>query len=356
MACIRRLPGVGRAFALAGILSAGAIAAAGLAAAQDFSALAAPETPLVLKSQGSFYVGGELIRSEALGTPDRSGNTMVHQMYVRFMVPQEASRIATVLVHGGGLSGKNYETQPDGRMGWDEYFVRKGSPTYIVDQAGRGRSSHDVTLFNRVRAGEVPPGELPAMFRTSNEFAWTAFRFGAAVGEPFPDTKFPVAALDEFAKQQVTTMNVMLPQPDPNFKALADLAGKLEGAILIGHSQSGRFPLEAALIDASGTKGLVLIEPAGGCNATRYTDEQVKAISAVPVLAVFGDHLTGTQWQNSYDDCMVLIDRLKAAGGAAQMLYPPDLGITGNSHMLMNDTNSDEIADLILKWVDETVR
>src|SRR5690606_15149090 len=122
----------------------------------------------------------------------------------------------------------------------------------------------DVTPFNRIRAGEVPPGELPALFRTSNEFAWTAFRFGPKPGEPFPDTKFPVAALDEFAKQQVTTMNAMLPKPDPNFKALAELAGKLEGAVLIAHSQSGRFPLEAALVDAAGTKGLVLIEPAGG--------------------------------------------------------------------------------------------
>jgi len=37
------------------------------------------------------------------------------------------------------------------------------------------------------------------------------------------------------------------------------------------------------------------------------------------------------------------------------MLYPPDLGIFGNSHMIMNDKNSDQIADLILKWIDENV-
>jgi hypothetical protein len=33
------------------------------------------------------------------------------------------------------------------------------------------------------------------------------------------------------------------------------------------------------------------------------------------------------------------------------MLHPPDLGIRGNSHMLMQDRNSLQIADLILQWI-----
>ena len=36
-------------------------------------------------------------------------------------------------------------------------------------------------------------------------------------------------------------------------------------------------------------------------------------------------------------------------------LWPPDLGIHGNSHMIMNDKNSDQIADLIMNWIDANV-
>jgi hypothetical protein len=50
-----------------------------------------------------------------------------------------------------------------------------------------------------------------------------------------------------------------------------------------------------------------------------------------------------------------LIGRLKAAGGDAQMLNPPDRGIRGNSHMIMQDKNNLQIADLILQWIDEHV-
>lgn len=37
------------------------------------------------------------------------------------------------------------------------------------------------------------------------------------------------------------------------------------------------------------------------------------------------------------------------------LLYPPGLGITGNSHVLMTDRNNLQIAELIPAWIDETV-
>ena len=57
----------------------------------------------------------------------------------------------------------------------------------------------------------------------------------------------------------------------------------------------------------------------------------------------------------SFESCQALIGRLKAAGGQAQMLNPPDRGIRGNSHMIMQDKNNQQIADLILQWIDERV-
>jgi len=44
-------------------------------------------------------------------------------------------------------------------------------------------------------------------------------------------------------------------------------------------------------------------------------------------------------------------DALAAAGTRAEKFDLPAMGIKGNSHMLMMDTNSDEIAGLVNNWL-----
>jgi pimeloyl-ACP methyl ester carboxylesterase len=331
--------------------------------AQALRDVRTPDTPLVLKAQGSFFVGGEKTNETEveLGNLGPAGHIAVNQMYVRFMVPQNgAGNVPVVMVHGATLTGKSWETTPDGRMGWDEYFVRKGHPVYVPDQVGRGRSGFNQAVFNNVRAGKAPAADQPALFRFSDEVVWPNFRFGATPGVPFADSQFPVSAVDELAKQGVPDVSRLLPTPNPTFKALSDLATQLKGAVVMGHSQSGPFPLEAALLNPTATKGLVLVEP-GRCPDT-YTDQQIATLAQLPVLVVFGDHRdtptgisTRPSWQLSFESCQALIGRLKAAGGDAQMLNPPDRGIRGNSHMIMQDKNHLQIADLILQWIDTHV-
>lgn len=45
-----------------------------------------------------------------------------------------------------------------------------------------------------------------------------------------------------------------------------------------------------------------------------------------------------------------------AGGNASIVLLAADLGIKGNSHMMMMDKNNLEIADLFLKWIDQQVK
>lgn len=45
----------------------------------------------------------------------------------------------------------------------------------------------------------------------------------------------------------------------------------------------------------------------------------------------------------------------RRSSGDAQMMYLPKLGIKGNSHMLMQDRNSLDLADLLLAWIDNHV-
>ncbi len=353
-----------RAALFAGVTLAGVLATSIGSSAQAITDLRTPDTPLVLKAQGSFFVGGEkAVQTEVeLGSLGPGGHITVNQMYVRYMVPQGGDgNVPVVMIHGATLTGKSWETTPDGRMGWDEYFVRKGHPVYVPDQVGRGRSGFNQAVLNNVRAGSAPGANLPPWLRFSDEVVWPNFRFGSKPGAPYPDSQFPVAAVDELSKQGVPDMSFGLPRPNPTLKALSDLAGGLRGAVLMGHSQSGPFPLESALLNPSVAKGLVLVEP-GRC-PDRYTDEQIKALATVPILVVFGDHRdtptgisTRPSWQLSFESCQALLGRVKAAGGDAQMLNPPDRGIRGNSHMIMQDGNNLQIADLILQWISAHVR
>ena len=332
--------------------------------AQALKDVRTPEAPLVLKAQGSFFVGGDVVEQtqRELGDLGPGGHITVNQMYVHYMVPQGGEgNVPVVMVHGATLTGKSWETTPDGRMGWDEYFVRRGHPVYVPDQVGRGRSGFNQAVFNNVRAEGAPANTLPRWLRFSDEGVWANFRIGAKPGEPYPDTQFPVAALSQLSKQGVPDVSFGgVPTPNPTLKALSDLASQVNGAVLMGHSQSGSFPLATALLNPAVARGLVLVEP-GACPGN-YTDEQIGTLAKLPVLVVFGDHRdtpTGIPslptWQGRYEGCQALIGRLKGAGGEAQMISPTEIGTRGNSHMLMQDKNHLQVADLILKWIDERV-
>lgn len=359
----QRSPMLYRLVTVGAVSFAAILGAAGNSSAQALKDVQTAQAPLVLKSQGSFFVGGRKVAQTEgeLGNLGPGGHITIHQMYVRYMVPQGgADNPSVVMIHGATLTGKTWETTPDGRMGWDEYFVRKGHAVYVPDQVGRGRSGFDQAIYNNVRAGAVVPANQPPWLRFSDESVWPNFRFGEKPGVAFPDSQFPVAAVDELAKQAVPDMNRGLPTPTPTIKALSDLATQLKGAVLMSHSQSGSFPLEAALLDPTVTKGLVLIEP-GSCPAS-YTDDQIKTLATVPLLVVFGDHRenpTGLSalpsWQARFEGCQALISRLKAAGGQALMWDPTERGIRGNSHMIMQDKNSLQIADQILSWIEQRV-
>jgi hypothetical protein len=99
--------------------------------------------PLTIARQGSFFVGGRDVKSDTLSTLPAyasSGTITFDQMYVRYQVPVGTLGIPITLIHGCCLTGKTWETTPDGRMGWDEYFVRHAHPIYVIDidQVWRG--------------------------------------------------------------------------------------------------------------------------------------------------------------------------------------------------------------------------
>ena len=67
---------------------------------------------------------------------------------------------------------------------------------------------------------------------------------------------------------------------------------------------------------------------------------------------MFGDHLGDIKgdfnfWPGAFDSCNTFVKQVNDAGGDAQMMSLPKMGIKGNSHMLMQDKNNLQLADLI---------
>jgi len=318
--------------------------------------------PLTIKEQGSFFVGGETktVASPTVGPiPAQTGSITVNQMYVQYQVPMKGGEHApVVMVHGCCLSSKTWETTPDGRMGWSEYFVRKDRSVYLADQVSRARSGFDPTFLADLRAGRLAPSAMPNVLAASHQVAWTVFRLGPEYGKTFADGQFPIEAVDELYKQMIPDLNATLPQDaNPTWTQMAALGVRLGGAVLMGHSESGFFPERAALIDARGVKGIVSIEMP--C-ATDLAQSEIETLAKIPTLVMFGDHLgdvTGgpVSWAQSFETCQTFVGQLKAAGGDVELMHLPAMGIKGNSHMLMQDKNSDELADLVIAWIDEHV-
>ncbi len=320
---------------------------------------------LLIKEQGSFFIGGRTIFTDALtgatsgflGSGVNSGSITVDQMYVQYQIPEGAeTHVPVVMLHGCCLSSKSYETTPDGRMGWNEYFLRKHRSVYLPDQVSRARSGFDATIFNEIKLGKRPASDMPETRSATHEIAWLGFRFGPSPGKAFANEQFPVEAFEEFGKQVIPDLNGTLPPVNPTWTNLSGLAIKLKGAVLMGHSESGFFPEQAALINPADIKAVITIET--GCPA--LDAKQISALAKIPVLIVFGDHLDDVplspiKWPERFSTCQQFVQQVNAAGGDATMMHLPKYGQFGNSHMLMQDKNNNQVADLILKWIDEHV-
>ncbi len=313
------------------------------------------EGPLTIAKQGSFFVGGRSVQSEALSTLPAyapSGTIAVEQMYVHYQLPVVPVGPAITLIHGCCLTGKTWETTPDGRMGWDEYFLRRGRGVYVIDQVARGRSAANPSAINSVKMGKTAADTLPPVFSAAQEAAWAIFRFGPEYPKVFPGMQFPLEAMPEFWKQMVLDWNATMPTPNPTVPALSELAVKLDGTILMSHSQSGIYPFQVAALNTRGISAIVSIEP-GACPAAT---EDLKPYLKMPILVLWGDYVDlAPRWSPRLKMCRAFVEAVNKAGGRAENVVMPEIGMKGGSHMLMQDRNSHEVADWLLAWIDRNV-
>ncbi len=314
------------------------------------------QAPIALKDMGSFHVGGREITISgqpvkevtftAGGVPakvDPNGVYQVEQMYVQYFIPQnERGALPLLMWHGGGLTGVTYETTPDGREGWLNYFVKKGWAVYNSDAVERGRAGWTNTF----------KGD-PVFLTKENPFE--RFRIGAGAGsynkEPakmklMPGSQFPAEGYDNFTKQGVPRWTTT---DDAIIAAYTELVDKVCPCVVLVHSQAGQFGQKVAQARPDKVRALVLVEPAGLGDA-----KLVDRLKNTPILAVYGDYIEqDSRWPTIRANQLKQLEAVRAAGGRYDVVNLPQVGIKGNSHMMMMDKNNAQIAELIQGWLEK---
>ena len=312
------------------------------------------DTSISLRAIDSFFVSGGtrtlsglpvdmrvLAQSAAPRPVDPNGDHTTGQMYVQaFRLAQPRHALPIVLWHGGGMTGVNWETTPDGRPGWLWRFLHAGYDVYVSDAVERGRSSW--STYPEIY-------ESKPIFRTRDE-AWQMFRIGLAEGyatDPaqrcaFDGQQFPVDHFDEFAKQWVPRWAGHETITSDAYDALLHRVGP---CIVVAHSQGGGFSMLAAQRQPQLVRAVVALEPSGA-PSFRSTER------IPPHLVMWGDYIADHPvWPRYRQTVDQYCAALQEAGGAVEVVDLPQQGIRGNSHFLMMDSNSDALAEQVLAWL-----
>ena len=311
-----------------------------------------------IRDIGSMHIGGRevvlggLAEREVLYSPgsppvmvDPNGAFEVEQMYVQYVrLAAPKARHPLLLMHGGGLCGVTYETKPDGQPGWQSWFLHAGHDVYVADAVERGRASW-------ARFPEIFQGE--PHFRTKAE-AWELFRIGAdgswngsaSASSANLGTLFPVAAFDQFMKQATPRWTTTDHATQAAYNTLVDDHGPF---VIITHSQGANFAFRMAAAHPDKVAAIVAVEPSGFPGASQ---ESLSALRHIPHLFVWGDHMDSSAlWRRIRQGLNQYGNTLRSQGVAVDELDLPAIGVGGNSHMLMMDTNSNLVANLIQKWL-----
>lgn len=324
------------------------------------------QEPLTILEQGSFAVGGTL--SATPGTYNNNAPTAAGQTlhgdhaYVFYQVPQNPKALPIVMLHGAYQSARSWETTPDGREGFQNIFLRRGFPVYLVDQPRRGRAG------NSTFATTIEPTPYDQLF-------FDQFRIGKWP-DYFANVQFSrePAALDQFLRS--VTPNTGPYDAAVISDAMSALFDKTGPGILFTHSQAGG-PGWLTAIKNPNVKGIVALEPGSGfifpegevpadmpSAAGTLKGEAVPAadfekLTKLPIVIYYGDNFpvepTTERGQDNWRVRLAMarrwVDTVNKHGGDATLVHLPDMGIKGGTHFLMSDLNNVEIADQVSKFL-----
>ena len=303
-----------------------------------------------------------------------------------------------MMVHGGGQTGTNFLGTPDGRPGWNEWFLRQGYAVYIVDQPARGRSAY----YPAVQGSTAPSlahGTEQRFTAPEKYNLWpqaklhTQWPGSGNQGDPI---------FDQFFASQETSITDNILMDESNRDDLVALLERIGPAIMLTHSRSGPFGWLVADARPDLVRAILAIEPNGPpffdvvpsaatptfvrawgiAYAKLHFDPPVEQpASLAPGLDTADDGpdmercwlptgakrtLPGLQrmpililsseasYHARYDQCTVRF--LMRNGVQPDFVRLSDIGIHGNGHMMMIEKNNEQVAKVLTDWLDQRVR
>lgn len=192
---------------------------------------------LTIEKQGSFFAGGAVKDAEEKFDPLKpdAKNQTLHgdHAYVFYQIPASGKNTPLVFLHGAGQSSRTWESTPDGRDGFQNIFLKRGFPVYLVDQPRRGKAGRSTAR-----------ADVPAS--ADDQFWFQKFWLGMwpdfYKGGQFPKDE---ASLDQFLRQ--ITPNTGPYDPEIITDAIAQVFEKSGPGVLVSHSQGGGLGWLAAI-------------------------------------------------------------------------------------------------------------
>jgi pimeloyl-ACP methyl ester carboxylesterase len=329
---------------------------------------------LIIQDQGSFAVGGTVVTHPGKFDPvkqgsynpagnDQTGQTLHgDHAYVFYQVPENARKLPLVFTHGHLQSQKTWGTTPDGREGFQNIFLRRRFPVYLVDQPRRGLAAKG-TKGTTIDAA----ADEQLWFGTFRLGIWPNF---------FDNVSFSKdpEALNQFFRQAVPNTGPY--DAEVNINAYSALFDKIGDAILVTHSQGGGPGWKTAIRNKN-VRAIVSFEP--GADFVFPEGEKVEPtvlagrtiqpvtvpmsefmkLTKIPIVIYYGDNIPDApskypgqeQWRVFLAAGRRWADFVNRHGGDVKVVHLPEIGIKGNTHFLFSDLNNVEVADQVSKFL-----
>lgn len=294
------------------------------------------------------------------------GSVPSPHVYYEVLRPlREGSSRTIVMVHGGLHTGAGYLHTVDGRPGWAQFFASRGYKVIVPDWPGTGRSGYIPP--DRLDGATVSAGlgqilaalDEPAVLLVhsiSGAFGWKLLEMHGdkvshvvAVAPSGPGNILPEGKIlkeeNGIIEVNMLQFNLKISSKDPFLPDEAWSKRKLVG-------EGFRFPKES--VD-SYLRTLTALSPRILYERLNVEGSQLKIadyshFAGKPILVLIGTH----DVDHSAKIDMPTVEWLNKNGAKAEFLPLSQVRIEGNGHMMMLESNSDEVAKVIEDWIKRT--
>jgi pimeloyl-ACP methyl ester carboxylesterase len=300
-------------------------------------------------------------------TPVRFGAGLVGDpaVYYEVVAPLDArTKPPVVMVHGGTQTGCCFLRTADGRPGWAFAFARRGYRAILPDWPGCGRSG--AIPYDKLDGAAVCRG-LGALLESLGEpvvllthsmsgvFGWRLVEtHGARIARVIAIAPGPPGNIQVEPKVLSETDDAVEVETPAKLRfRLSKIGAYCADPVFIERKvvgDGGRFPRAGVAMMAASMCTLAprLIYERLNVHGAQLKVGRFENFRSKPILVMTGS--------NDIDHPRVLdegtVKWLNEKEAAAEFVYLPGVGITGNGHMMMMEDNSDALADLAIDWIE----